>query len=92
MILFMPYKVIRCLRAGIVEEEVSNHQQLRTPLIESLSDLSPKSKFNLVPATPSKVDNTILQSANEALLANIVIGILDTSIRTYIPKIIEMYE
>ena len=55
--------------------------------------LSPRSNhFNLVPATPSQLDSTILHTANDALLSNINAGILDTPTRAYISKLVALSE
>lgn len=92
LIPFMPQKVIRRVKASLSEAETSKLLVGTPPPIEALPILSARSKFNLVPATPSRIDHTILQSANEALLNNIEAGILDTPTRTYIPKVLGMYE
>lgn len=88
----MPQKVLRCFKAGITERETSKLIIGTLPPIEVLPTLSPRSKFNLVPTTPSRLDLVILQSANETLFNNIKKGILDTPTRTYIPKVIKVYD
>ena len=65
LISFNPQKVIRRIKAESAEKEIAQ-------LTISTLPLSPRSsKFDLVPNTLSKLDSTILRSANEALLHNI---------------------
>jgi len=92
LISFQPQKVIHRLKAGTAEAETSM-LIIGLPLpVETLPMLSPKSKFNLVPTTPSCIDSAILRSANEALFENIEKRILDTPTSQYITKVIRMYE
>jgi len=92
LIPFKPQKVIRRVKAGAAEAETLKLIVGPPPSIETLPTLSPKSKFNLVPTTPSRVDPAVLRSANEALFENIDKGILDTPTSKYITKVIGMYE
>ena len=59
--------------------------------LESNEDITTESQqehpFANVPATPSRIDPTILKDANAALLSNIQAGIFDTPTRTFIPKL-----
>src|SRR2546423_2801799 len=52
----------------------------------------PAQLFAEVPETPLKIDPAILQQANKVLITNIHVGILDTSTKTYIPKLIKFTE
>ena len=85
---FNPQKVIRRLKAAIADNDV-------TELVAStnLPLLSPQSsKFNFVPNTPSKLDSEVFRSANEAFISKIEAGILDTSVKAYIPKLVGLSE
>ena len=89
---YMPQKVIRRLKAGLSDTETAQ-LMMSTAIIGTPPPPSPQSnRFNLVPATPSQLDSTVLRSANEVLLNNIRAGILDTPTRAYIPKLAALSE
>ena len=82
---FNPQKVLHRLRSMPEPEPLPASTIVATPS-------PPSNRFNLVPATPSQLDPTVLRSANEALLSNIHAGILDTPTQAYIPKLVSLSE
>ena len=89
---FIPQKVIQRLKGTLSDAEAAPLMEA-APIITTPPPPSSRSNcFNLVPATPSQLDSTILRSANEALLNNIKAGILDTSTHAYIPKLASLCE
>jgi len=85
---FNRQKVLHQLRLNTSDPNLSNQistEAVSTPLPES-------NAFNVVPSTPSRLDRSVLHSANKALLSNIHAGILDTPTKTYIPKLVALSE
>ena len=86
LIPFNPRKVIRCIRATFVDQEIVLINDHESTVNASTSESSYAEKFSLVPHTPSKVNSVALRSVSEALAHNVQAGIFNTSTREYILK------